>query len=160
MQKRLQQNNIFPWNSVIQSGRLLKIILLCIIIAGTSLYCSSEKIKKDDGRQNNTVLEYEHEGFIGENVYRIVIVVPHYILESKQSDIEKTARMRALSSLQKYLASQDKQVDHNITAELLSLIEKNGNLSTGHSMSKSRDIYYYDIKKERLKEYLLDLKRP
>jgi len=103
-------------------------------------------------------LEYEYEGFINENTYRIVIVMPNDTMKNKQADVEKTARMRALSSIQKYLASQDKQVDHNITAELLSLIEKNGNLFAGHSATKSRDIYYYDIKKEHLKEYLLELK--
>jgi hypothetical protein len=103
--------------------------------------------------------EFEQEGFISGDLYRIVVVVPKGADPAEISSVEKTARQRALSSLQKFLISQDRVVDQNITAELLRLLESGGALEDTHCKSESRDIFYYNVKKENLRGFILGIAR-
>ncbi len=103
---------------------------------------------------NKTVApEYEQEGFIDDGLYRIVIIQPADAAR-KASALEDTARQRTLSSLQKYLISQNRIVDANATAELNALIAQHGTLAEQPSTKDTRRIYYFDVRKERLKDYL------
>ena len=102
-------------------------------------------------------VEFEKEGFISADLYRIVIVEPEGGAEI--SATEKTARMRALSSLQKYLQSNDMVVDQNVTARLLALIDESGRLRTSTASDGGRCVYYFDIERPRLADYVLSISR-
>jgi len=104
-------------------------------------------------------LEYDREGFISDSVYRIVIVEPKGESCRNLEAIESAARLRALSSLQKYIVSQGRPIDQNINADLISIIKHNGEFYDTHNSTGRRDIYYYDIKKNNLREYIIRISK-
>ncbi|MBP7603216.1 MAG: hypothetical protein KBA15_04775 [Spirochaetes bacterium] len=129
----------------------------------TGLYCAKE-VKKPVQPDicpptigTGPRVEFEKEGFISADLYRIVIVEPEGGAEIAAA--EKTARMRALSSLQKYLQSKDMVVDQNVTARLLALIDESGRLGRSTSNGGGRCVYYFDIERPRLADYVLSISR-
>ena len=129
----------------------------------TGLYCAKE-VKKPvqpdicpPSIGTGPRVEFEKEGFISADLYRIVIVEPEGGAEITAA--EKTARMRALSSLQKYLQSKDMVVDQNVTARLLALIDESGRLGRSTSNGGGRCVYYFDIERPRLADYVLSISR-
>jgi hypothetical protein len=126
------------------------------------MLCNSSKPVKNGaggGSGNNktennaSTLEYEKEGFISNDTFRIVIVNPEGV-PIDSAEIEKIARQRALMSLQKHLSSSERIIDQNTRAKLLNLIEQNGKLTRHEEGSKTRDVYFFDIKKDDLNGYL------
>lgn len=129
------------------------LIAACCLIIPLFLAVCAKKVKKTGpDTKTDLHLEYDQEGFINDDHFRIIIIEPRLAGESHQPAIEKTARQRALASLQKYLLSQDRVVDQNATAELISIIDENGKLIDTGCDSRSRMIYYYEIRAERLRE--------
>lgn len=129
----------------------------------TGLYCAKE-VKKPvqpdicpPSIGTGPRVEFEKEGFISADLYRIVIVEPEG--GAGIAAAEKTARMRALSSLQKYLQSKDMVVDQNVTARLLALIDESGRLGRSTSNGGGRCVYYFDIERPRLADYVLSISR-
>lgn len=102
-------------------------------------------------------VEFEKEGFISVDVYRVVIVEPESVFDATAAT--KTARMRALSSLQKFLQSRDMVVDQNVTARLLALIDESGRLGESSVNGGGRCVYYFDITRPRLADYVLSISR-
>ncbi|TAL39073.1 MAG: hypothetical protein EPN93_03080 [Spirochaetes bacterium] len=136
-------------------------LLMSALFALLPVQCTCDKIggpeTVNNGRlpDNNKTAppEFEQEGFIGDGVYRVIIIQPAETAP-KGSVLEDTARQRALSSLQKYLIAQDRIVDANVTAELNALIARHGTLAEQPSTRDTRRLYYFDVRKDRLKEYL------
>ncbi|HSV98470.1 MAG TPA: hypothetical protein VLM75_16235 [Spirochaetota bacterium] len=100
---------------------------------------------------------FEKEGFMSADVYRVVIVEPERVFDAAAA--AKTARIRALSSLQKYLQSRDMVVDQNVTARLLALIDESGHIGESTANGAGRCVYYFDITRPRLAEYVLSISR-
>lgn len=139
-------------------------VLICVLsFALADQRCSKEVRQMDrpdicppsigDGPR----IEFEKEGFISADLYRVVIVEPED--DAGAAFAEKTARIRALGSLQKYLQSKDMVIDHNVTARLLALIEESGRLVRSTSEGGARCVYYFDISKPRLSDYVLSISR-
>ncbi len=143
-----------------RSAFCLPVLLLA---ASISFYCAKEVRQKPvNGVKAPDKIEtfcpsFEEEGFINGSVYRIVIVVPKGSAGADMSSMIKTAKLRALSSLQKFLISESRIVDQNTTAELLSLLEGRGKLENTNCPTESRDIYYYTVERDNLREYILSL---
>ncbi len=100
---------------------------------------------------------FESEGFISADLYRVVIVEPESVFDA--ANATKTARMRALSSLQKYLQSRGMVVDRNVTARLHALIDESGRLGESTANGGNRCVYYFDITRPRLEDYVLSISR-
>ncbi len=102
-------------------------------------------------------VKFANEGFINADVYRVVIVQPEIVFDAAAAS--KTARIRALSSLQKYLQSRDMVVDQNVTARLLALIDECGHIGEPTSNDGGSCVYYFDITRPRLVDYVLSISR-
>lgn len=129
-----------------------KFHLTVIIIFLSILSCSDEQIKENEPGKS-LALEFRDEGFISQNIYKIIIVKPKYKNSTDSRDTEKYAKKRALISLRKYVQSRKGKVSRNINAALLNLIDQNGKLRK-ESSQKNRDIYFFEIEKINLKEYI------
>jgi|GEM_PF-405119 len=151
MKKRDRQARNAAWNVGRPYGRTL--IAACCLIIPLFLAVCAKKIRKTvPDTKTDFHPEYDHEGFINDDHFRIIIIEPRLAGESHRPTIEKTARQRALASLQKYLLSQDRVVDQNATAELISIIDENGRLIDTGCDNRNRVIYYYEIRAERLRD--------
>lgn len=118
-------------------------------------------VQKDVGvtqiKQLEKYREYEKEGFITKDIFRIVIVEPKGGKESDKKEIEKTAESRALSSMEKYLVENGIMADRNANAVLLNLIGDHGTLKESPLESATRTVYLFDVEKPDLKQQLDNL---
>ncbi len=105
---------------------------------------------------NSTDIEkkYLSEGFIGSDLYRVVIVRPKGDTGSGLETIKKRASIRARVSMERTLIEEDVQCNRNTRAALLSLIEENGMLKKTDIEHSRYDIYYFDIQRTNMKQYL------
>ena len=101
--------------------------------------------------------EYEKEGFITKDLFRVVIIEPKGGKEADRKEIRKTAERRALSSMEKYLVENGIMADRNAKAVLLNLISDNGRLKEALLESATRTVYLFDVEKPDLKQQLDNL---
>lgn len=120
-------------------------------------------VQKDEGinqiKQIDKYREYEKEGFITKDLFRVVIVEPKGGQESDKMEIKKTAERRALSSMEKYLVENRIMADRNAKAVLLNLIGDHGKLKESPLKSETRTVYFFDVEKPDLKQQLDNLPR-
>ena len=118
-------------------------------------------VQKDEGvnqiKPMDNYREYEKEGFITNDLFRVVIVEPKGGKESDRKEIQKTAERRALSSMEKYLVENGIMDDRNAKAVLLNLIGDNGKLKEAPLESATRTVYLFDVEKPDLKQQLDNL---
>ena len=101
--------------------------------------------------------EYDREGFITPDLYRVVIVKPRDSANISLKYVKRSAKSRALISLQKYIVSNNGTISQNTRAVLLNLINDHGKLNEEISRYKSRNVYHFDIKKPALKSTMDNL---
>lgn len=147
MNNRTKQNHKIYW---------LILFFLIAVIPLMNCKTSSDSNTDENGTLNK---EFKKEGFINNNEFRIVIVVP---AESDEdiSSIEKTAKHRAFMSFQKFLRSQNRVVKQSIRAKILNLINQHGRLSEDKAQSKTRKVYFFEVKKDNLKHYIYSSSAP
>lgn len=132
-----------------------------------TMQCScSRNIPKDDKKEFNETKvtdslkqsdydpQFEKEGFIAKNVYRVVIVTDKNFSDKDLDSVKETAQKRSLTSLQKYLQSQNKSVTQNTTAHLLNLILDNGALEMKKDLTDKHTVFFFDVKKSDVKRYV------
>jgi len=95
--------------------------------------------------------EYLKEGFVSKDTFRVVILSTKDDCESNVDEIRKKAEKRAEVTLQKYLISVNKVVDQNARAEILKLINENGDFSKRDEECKKNNVFFFDIKKKLIK---------
>ena len=139
------------------------LVMVALIALAFCSWCAAPKVAPPDVAAPVTpdafCPEYDQEGFINPNLYRVVIVEPRGAGETEIRSVTEKARLRALSSMQKYLLAHDRAVDQNVTAELLSLVERHGTLEDKGCASATRYIYYFNINKENLQDHLSAISR-
>lgn len=134
---------------------------ILVIVAAALLQplsCARKTTRIDDGEIPLTDLTIEKkyllEGFITADLFRVVIVAPKDAGASDLPAIRNRAKNRALVSLERSLADENIRIDANMKAEILNLIQQNGQLARkdiGHSRYHA---YYLIITKKNLKNYL------
>lgn|GEM_PF-943550 len=115
----------------------------------------SQKTEADANIKKNEIEKrYLNEGFINQNVFRVIILAPEEECMNGLTEIEYRARKRAEASLQKFLLSNDRIVDQNTRASILNLISSHGKLSAKDIHCQGNNVFYFDIKKTNLKRHL------
>jgi hypothetical protein len=108
----------------------------------------------DRGERDKLVRDYVKEGFVSNNIFRIVIIQPREGDDGAES-IERSARQRAFVSLQKYLSSRNMTINQNTRAKLLNLTEECGLLKLFEEKCDTRKkVYLFEIKRTNLKQYV------
>ncbi len=139
-------------------GYLIYLIFIVIFLLSCS---TTEKPKKkvvnekEDDKED--ISEYDKEGFISPDLYRVVIVKPKGSGNSSIAYVKRSAKRRALVSLQKYIVSNNGIISQNTKAELLNLIDEYGELNEEDTAYESRNVYHFDIRKPDLKRAIDDL---
>ncbi len=135
-------------------------------ILGSSLFalisCTKDAVvQRDEGvgeiKQIGNYMEYEKEGFITKDLFRVVIVEPRGGKEPDSKEIRKTAERRALSSMEHYLVENGIMDDRNAKAVILNLIGDHGKLKEAPLESGTRTVYLFDIEKPDLKQQIDNL---
>jgi hypothetical protein len=98
--------------------------------------------------------KYLTEGFITGDLYRVVIITPKETGLDDSEAITNKARKRAQVSIEQNLAGSDIPCDRNTRAEIINLINQNGQLSKKDIEHRRYNVYYYDISKKNIKNYL------
>lgn len=141
----------------------MKAVRLFIIPIIASALCAA--LNCASGKQgSSSVLEGQHhiegiekkylaEGFISNDIFRVVIVSPKAGGLDNESLLAK-AKQRALVSLERSLSSEEIPCDRNTRAEILTLVEHNGRLEKADISHNRYDIYYYNVTKKSIKSYL------
>lgn len=138
------------------------LLTAAVVITGAFSGCAS-KVKQCPPPDRPDVThkdlpEFEQEGFIDDSTYRLIIIEPLGAGEPRsRKDLEDSARSRAISSLQKYLYAENKQVDAGTRTGLLNLVDRHGALRLVEKNNATRRVYYFEIRKEGLRRYLSDL---
>ena len=146
----------------VKQNNILLYFILLILICNINAACSKNIKRSEDINANMSQKDgdsiYLKEGFVSKDLYRIVIVEPKEITDSyNREKTEKTAKRRALISLQKYIMSNNQVINKNINAILLNLIEEHGILRTLPTNHRTRNIHLFEIRKSALKQSLEDL---
>jgi hypothetical protein len=139
-----------------------RIALMFVLSMFLTLSCTKENKKNNTPDADEIPLssvddlekKYLSEGFISPDLYRVVIVMTKDGAPAGTGVILNKAKKRAQVSLERSLASSDVQCDRNTRAEILSLIEESGSLSRKDIEHRRYTVYYFDIIKKNLKNYL------
>lgn len=149
----------------ISKSSLIILLFICLVLPFAS--CKKNNTR-DDGKKNGAdndislsdvdiEKKYLIEGFISPDIYRIVIVTPKNTNNADQDSIKNRAKKRARVSLERNLQDSNTTVDRNIKAEILNLIEQNGQFNQKDIEHKRYDVYYFEIKKKNMKNYLKNM---
>jgi hypothetical protein len=138
------------------------VVLSAVCITLSSFSCTKDNKKKNNVPDPDEIplsdvdieKKYLSEGFISDDLYRIVIVMTKDPASSVPDAVLYKAKKRAQVSLERTIASSDFQSDRNTRAEILSLIDQNGSLSKKEIEHRRYDVYYFDIVKKNLKNHL------
>ncbi len=138
----------------------IKVFVLACLVVVAAVSCKT--VTRDNGTKTDDKSfvtgdiekKYLAEGFIDKNIYRIVIVNPKND-GTPQSDIKSKSMKRAISSLEKFIQDSDKKSDANTRANLLRLMESNGSFYKKNVEKYANDVYYFDIKKDNIKKFIL-----
>ena len=135
-------------NYIIKTINFILLINFLIIVSS----CSSNKQVPQNQSKENAILhlEYENEGFIDNNTFRVIVIIP----AEEQYDeisIKQKAQERAYVSLKNYIISKNKVIDSKIQNYLTTTINTYGFLQKRSSTSSTRDCYFFDIIKSGLK---------
>lgn len=126
---------------------LLYLPMICYISS-----CASKKtVTNIPPQENNALLfEYEKEGFIDNNTFRVIVIIPaeeHY----DELSIQQKGQERAFVSLKNYIISRNNVFDSKMHNYLMTTITGYGTLKKRDSTCTTRYCYYYDITKNGLK---------
>ncbi|NMB66010.1 MAG: hypothetical protein GYA16_14190 [Spirochaetes bacterium] len=126
---------------------LLYLPMICYISS-----CASKKtVTNIPPQEKNTLLfEYEKEGFIDNNTFRVIVIIPaeeHY----DELSIQQKGQERAFVSLKNYIISRNNVFDSKMHNYLMTTITGYGTLKKRDSTCSTRYCYYYDITKSGLK---------
>jgi hypothetical protein len=121
----------------------------------------TEQLKKDPPLEKlaySEVLEEEFrkEGFINPSTFRVVIIEPADVSGSDGYAID-TAKKRAYLMLKKHLLSDNRIVTSNVDAALLGIVERDGALKKIDDAKKTRNVYFFEIKKPDIKQHIESL---
>jgi hypothetical protein len=138
------------------------IIMFSVCLSFGAFSCTKDNTKKipntDHGETPLSDIgidkKYLSEGFISNDIYRVVIVSPKDASASEPEVLMDKAKKRARVSLERSLAANDIQSDRNVKAEILILIEQNGRMTKKEFEHNRYDVYYFDITKKNMLNYL------
>ncbi len=147
-------------------------VAACLISSLAIIGCTrniSKEISKDVTIQKNTSEEfteikpparktlskkYLSEGFIGSDIFRVIILAPVEECDNGFTEIQYRAKKRAEASLQKFLISKDRIIDQNARAGILNLINNFGEFHAKDIHCEGNNVFYFDIQKNNLKRHL------
>ncbi|MGB4269831.1 MAG: hypothetical protein WBK20_11715 [Spirochaetota bacterium] len=126
---------------------LLYLPMICYISS-----CASKKTVNEIPPEENHALlfEYEKEGFIDNNTFRVIVIIP---AEERYDEIsvQQKGQERAFVSLKNYIISRNNVFDSKMHSYLMTTIMGYGTLKKRDSTCSTRYCYYYDITKSGLK---------
>ncbi len=129
---------------------------ILIILTISLLSCTKQIIDKHE--PNTPVNERQEiflkEGFISNDVFRIVIIDVQDDKHETIESITNKARKRALATLQKYMVDNSMVYTKNTRAQLINLIRDRGRFSKQDISGNTNDVYYLEIKKNNIKGYI------
>ena len=146
-----------------------KAIFACIMLCAAVVVLQTPSCTKKSTRNNmvddgkislsdiNIEKKYLAEGFISGDLFRVVIVAPKDSSAAELDVIMKKAKNRARVSLEQILAEENIPSDRNMKAEILNLIEQNGQLARKDIEHKRFNVYYFDVTKKNMKNYLKNI---
>jgi hypothetical protein len=143
--------------------RFMKKISLILLSALLFFSCKTKTVivdKKDikPDNKNNVVLdkEFMKEGFINNEIFRVVIVTEKNDCRTSENDISDLAKKRSSAILKNYIISQNRIYDSNANATVINLIEEKGRIIPKKSDCSENRVYYLDIKMPEIKNYILN----
>jgi len=147
------------------NGTKIFIIAMVVTAAAFALFTCAKENKKFDATHAEEVplsevdieKKYLSEGFISPDLYRTVIVMTKGPSPTAPDAVLHKAKKRAQVSLERCMNTTGTPADRNIRAEILTLIEQNGDLSKKEIPHQRYDVYYFDIVKNNLKNHLKNM---
>ena len=129
---------------------------LALLVAASFSACKKEQVKggastDGSGTQQTDLKQFEQEGFISRDTFRVIIVQPSDSTMSAE-DTGKQLQTKALLSLKRYITASGKSLSQNTDASLLNLIHDSG--KTTPYKDSVRTIYVLDISKGNCKGYV------
>jgi hypothetical protein len=141
----------------------MKQILIIFLSALFLFSCKTKPViddKKDIKPYNkkNTTLDKEFlkEGFINNDIFRVVIVTEKNDCSTSDNEISDMAKKRSTAILKNYIISQNRVYDTNANAAILNLISDNGKMIQKKSDCTENRVYYLDIRTPDIKNYILN----
>ncbi|MGQ9843396.1 MAG: hypothetical protein ACUVRK_07495 [Spirochaetota bacterium] len=137
----------------------LRLIVYCMLvylpfICHISSCASKKHVSMIPPKENTALLfEYEKEGFIDNNTFRVIVIIPakeHY----DELLVQQKGQERAFVSLKNYIISRNKVFDSKMHNYLMTIIMGYGTVKKMDSTSSTRYCYFFDITKSGLKAEL------
>ncbi len=144
------------------------VILISIFIIAVIFSCLKKDIKKTETKDpdaakttvshdNDIDRTYLSEGFLSDSQYRVVIISTREECEGNVDDIKEKSRKRLIISLEKYLVSINKKIDANTRVKIQNILNQYGRFSIKDKTCHEKNIFYYDVEKNDLKDHLSTL---
>ncbi len=125
------------------------------------LSCAGKNTRVDDGdiplADSTIEKKYLAEGFISADLFRVVIIATKDAGASELAALRTRAKNRARISLERNLTEENIRIDANMKAEILNLIEENGQLARKDIGHSRYHVYYFNITKKNIKTYLKNI---
>ncbi len=100
--------------------------------------------------------EFLKEGFINNEIFRVVIVTERNDCSTPESEISEMAKKRSSAILKNYIISQNRIYDTNTNAVIINLIDEHGKIILKKSDCTENRVFYLDIVKPEIKNYILN----
>lgn len=134
---------------------LYTVLALMLILSGCAsppAQQEAESIPKDTTVKSHELpREYMNEGFIDDSTFRVVILAIRQDCGDKGLLQEKGER-RALTTLSRLVQEHGGKIDHSTKARILQLIRQYGTFDIVYEDCENRNIYWFTIRKEGLKD--------
>jgi hypothetical protein len=138
-----------------------RIMIVVIIVVLLPFSCTKKNARNNTPENGEISLsdiniekKYLTEGFISGDLYRVVIVTPKDSGAAELEAVRIRAKKRARVSLERSLAEENIPGNQNMKAEILNLIEQNGQLARKDIGHSRYHVYYFNIIKKNIKNYL------
>ncbi len=139
-----------------------------LIVAATALSpvsCSKTTVKNNGTPADRDISmesvdiekKYLAEGFISSDRFRVVIISTKDPGANDMEEIKNKASRRARVSIEQNLTNSDIPCDRNTKVEIVNLIKRNGELSKKDIEHSRYNVYYFDVTKKNMKNYLKNI---
>ncbi len=120
---------------------------------------TNEESSSQNGGNSTIKREYLKEGFIGDNLFRVIIISTEEECRSGIEDVKDKSKKRAFVTLQKYIISNNVNMKMNTRAELLNLINEYGHFIKPQEECRENNIYYFEIRRDYIKDVIYNISR-
>jgi hypothetical protein len=143
-----------------KTASILSLSLIFALCSCSGGHLKEKTVANDKAGSGKLEKHYMEEGFIDDNLFRIIIISPDNDQNCDPERIMQLARKRAAMTIQKHLLSNNRAVDSNAQIRIANLVHDKGILIDQEFLCNGNSVFHFDIRQDGIKLYLKDITSP